>query len=566
MEAFSLISDLVLAWAAALLGGAIAKRLRQPVVLGYLLAGMLISPYTPGPVGNVGRVRLFAEIGVVFLMFALGVELSLEQLKRAWRVSLVGGLLQILLTTGLGVSVWVLLGRDVVEGIFFGAIIAISSTTVAIKVLLDRGELDSPHGVLALGISMVQDLSLVPLMVILPALVAPKATFLPTILVAFAKAVVLLVGAYLLGTRLVPWILAWVAKTASRELFLLTIVTIALGTALGSAKLGLSVALGAFLAGLVVSESVYSHQILAEVLPLRDIFASLFFVSVGMLVAPKFLLENALAVLIAVAAIVLGKFAICAMIPLLFRYPTKTAIYTGLALAQIGEFSFILARMGVDRGLVSEYLYAVTLSGALVAILLNPLVLHVGPVLVRGFQRIPLFRERAAFLPTGESLKLEGHVVICGLGRVGRELALALNDHGIPYLVIDYDPLTIEEVRRQGLPCIYGDAANPAILGQARLQKARVLAVAIPDFAAAELCIRHARRLSPRLDVIVRTHSPGRIERLRDAGAVEVVYPEIEAGLEFVRHTLQRFKVKGPAVEQFVSKRRASYHPQEPAS
>ncbi|MBI2305250.1 MAG: cation:proton antiporter [Chloroflexi bacterium] len=560
----SLFIDFVVALAAALVGGAVAHRLRQPVMVGYLLAGMVVGPYVLGGLTEVGRVRTLAEMGVVFLMFALGAEFSLARVGAIRRVALLGGGAQIGLTIGLGWLLGLLLGLDGVSRLFLGSLIALSSTVVALRLFMDRGDIESLHGRIALGILIVQDLSVVPMTIILPALAQPSGELLLPLIFAAAKAALILAGTFYLGSRWVPRLLFRAAATQSRELFLLTIISLALGTALGTYALGLSLAFGAFLAGLVVSESEFSHQVVAEVVPLRDVFATFFFVSVGMLIDPTFLLQNAPVVLLVVGIILVGKLIITTGVVLLFRYPGQTALLVGAALSQIGEFSFVLARLGVDQRVISEHLYSLTLAGAVLTLLLTPAMMALVSPLLSLLQHIPLveypFRKKYQEYPQGAGQMLSHHVVICGFGRVGFELADALERRGFRYLVIEHNPHIVQGLRQRGIPCIYGDAANPAVLERANLSRARVLAVTIPDAISGEVAVRNAKRLNPKLDIIARAQSYRNHQDLAQAGAAEVVRPQFEAALEFIRHTLHRYGVTGPEIQHLLSRKREEHY------
>jgi CPA2 family monovalent cation:H+ antiporter-2 len=564
MDELTLLVDLVLAVSAGLIGGLVARRLGQPVILGYLAAGVMIGPFTPGPVGDVHNISILAEAGVALLMFGLGAELSLVELRRVGLVAIVGGVLQVLGTIGLGVVGGMLLGVPILQAVFFGAMISLSSTVVAIKLLLDRGELDSLHGRVALGFLIVQDLCLVPMMVILPALARPADEIGLELLRATVTAIGLLVATVLAGTRVIPWILLRVVESGSRELFLLCVFALALGTALSTQFFGLSLAFGAFLAGLVVSESDLSHQAVAEILPLRDLFATLFFVSVGMLIDPNFVLSNAPAVLLVAAVVVVGKLLLVTVLVRSFAYAARVALLTGLAVSQMGEFTFVLARLGVGQGLIDSYLYNLALAGALATIVVSPGLLQLGDPILKGLRRIPLaghhFAEPVPIDERSAAGELTRHTVICGFGRVGRELADALDQRGFPYLVIEYDPRVARALRDRGTPVLFGDAGNPEVLRHAGLERARILAVSIPDLPSADRAVREARRLNERLDVIAR--APGGLgpERLRAAGADEVVRPEFETGLEFIRHTLHRYGVSRMEVQAIVSRRRAQYY------
>lgn len=564
MEDLTLLVDLVLAVATGLIGGLIAQRLGQPVILGYLAAGVIIGPFTPGPTGDLHNLSILAEAGVALLMFGLGAELSFSELRRVGPVAIIGGVLQVVGTIAIGTLAAAGSGSVLLQAVFFGALIALSSTVVAIKLLLERGELDSLHGRVAIGILIIQDLCLVPMMVILPALARPADELGWELLRASITAAGLLAATIFAGTRLIPWILTRIAETGSRELFLLCVFALALGTALGTQFFGLSLAFGAFLAGIVVSESEMSHQAVAEILPLRDLFATLFFVSVGMLLDPGFLLANAPVVILVAAGVIIGKTLLVAGLVRAFGYATRVAVFAGLAICQMGEFSFVLARVGIGQGLISDYVYNLTLAVALATIVVSPALLQLGDPLLRMLSQLPVvgvtFADTVAADEEDVPHDLGRHTVICGYGRVGRELAESLERRGFPYLVIEYDPRIARGLRDQGVPVLFGDAGNPEVLRHGHLDRARVLAVSIPDLPSADRAVREARRLNPRLDIIAR--APGGLgpERLRLAGAVEVVRPEFETGLEFIRHTLRRYGVPTNEVQAIVSRRRLEYY------
>jgi len=567
MGEVDVIFDLSLALGMALLAGTLAQRLHQPPILGYLAAGMLIGPRTPVIGLQPERVEALAELGLLLLMFSLGIQFSLSELQRVRNVAVYGGIVQIILTAALGLALGLLLGFGTTTALFFGALIALSSTVVVVKVLLERGELDSTHGRIMLGICLVQDLSLVPLIVILPALAGPVGGLPQQLAVAALKAALVLAATYLLGTRLVPRVLFLVATTRSRELFLITIVFLALGTAAGVSAAGLSLALGAFLAGLVVSESEYSHQTLADVLPLRDLFAVLFFVSIGMLIDPIFLVYHLPLVGATVLAIIVGKFAIVGGVTRLFGYPLRTAVYAGSGLVQIGEFSFVLARIGASEGILPEEVYSLILAAALVTILLTPLSLRLAEPAFAFLSRIPgvtalLAEPAVAYLGRAEPA-LAGHAVILGYGDVGQTLSRVLRTRGFSHLIIDHDPHAIDLARSQGLPCIYGDGANAHVLAQANLPRARLLAVTLPDPIAARLAVGNARRLNPRLDIIVRAPSPSAMDLLRGSGAREVINPSLEVGIEMTRHALHRFGISSIETLAIVNHLRAEHYREE---
>ncbi|MDP8921720.1 MAG: cation:proton antiporter [Chloroflexota bacterium] len=564
MAELTLLVDLVLAIGAGLLGGLVAVRLGQPVILGYLVGGVFIGPFTPGPIGNYANIHVLAEGGVALLMFAIGAELSIADLRRVGRVATVGGVIQILGSIALGAAVGPLLGLGPGPSLFFGSLTALSSTVVAIRLLVGRGELASLHGRVAVGYALVQDLSLVPMMVILPALARPTERLAADLAWATAMAAGLLIATFFVGARVVPWLLRWVAWTGSRELFLLAVVVLALGTALGTQLFGLSLAFGAFLAGIVVSESELSHQAVGEIQPVRDLFATLFFVSVGMLLDPYFVLRNLGPVALVVGVVVVGKIVLIVAAVRMFGYAGRLALLVGLTLAQIGEFSFVLAELGRSQGLIDEYLYNLTLAGALVTILATPLLLQLEPALFGILTRAPLlgrhFHDPQSAAEAAPGPGLAHHTVICGFGRVGQEVAAALDRRGFDYVVIEYAPPVVEALRVRGVKVLFGDAANPHVLERAGIARARVLAVTVPDLPTADRVVREARRLNRSLDIVARSPSGAGPRRLRQAGADEVVRPELEAGLEFVRHTLRRYGVSVTEAQAIVGRRRLEYY------
>jgi len=557
LEELGLIADLVIILIAALVGGMIARRLKLPVILGYLVGGIAVGPYGLRLVSDVGQIETLATIGVVLLLFTLGIEFSLKTLRQMGKVAILGGMAQLLATVALGLVVGLLLRWPLHEAIFFGFLIALSSTMIVLKILMERGELDTAHGRVMIGILLVQDLAIVPMMVILPALGQPEAGLLSALGIAALKAVLFLGAMVVLGFWVLPWIMRRVAGVRSRELFLLTVFGLGIGVAFVTYYFGLSVALGAFVAGLLISESEYAHQALADVVPLRDIFATLFFASLGMLIDPRFLVDNIGVVSAVVLAIIGGKFIICSLVPRLFGYSAKTMLFTGAGLFQIGEFSFVLAAAALGMGVISKDLYDLTLTSAVITILLTPFALSLASALYyrlgqrEGIARLLASRTDPVVRSSG--LQLSGHVVICGHGRVGRSLVGVLERRGFSYLVIDSDPRVIDTLRAREVPCIYGDASNPEILSRTGLARARVLVITFPDPIAAELTVRNALRINPKLDVVARVHLDSEAETLRTLGVAELVRPEFEAGLEIVRHTLHRFGLSSPEIQYIVN-------------
>ena len=562
MAEIGLVLDLVMALGAAFLGGIIAQRLGQPVLLGYVVAGVLIGPNTPGLTADFERVQLLAEVGVAFLMFALGVEFSLQELQRMRRTAMISGAIQIPVTFALGTGAGLVIGWRIEPALLLGGAFAISSSVVAIKLFLGRGEATSPQARTALSLGVVQDLSLVPMLALVPVLTGDADNFLFALLRSLIIAALALVAVIVLGTRVVPRILYVVARTGSRELFLLTIVVIALGTAVASYEAGLSLALGAFLAGLVVSESEFDSQVLAEIIPLRDLFATLFFVALGMLIEPSVLIDNAVMITLLVLTLVFGKLIIAGGAFLAAGVDHRTATLAALAMAQIGEFSFVLVGVGLAEGLIDRTQYGLVLEVALGSIILAPLLLRGAPFLIAVAAWLPGVASQEA-AQAGIELapeSLSRHVIICGYGRVGSELGEALARRGLRYAVIEINPAIVRALRDQGIHAFYGDAGSEALLHRAGVERARTIAVTSNDLLTAQSAARTAQHLNPTIDIVTRASDAHQVTALRRAGSGEVVQPEFEAGLEFVRHVLRRQGVSARETTMILTRRRADFY------
>lgn len=570
-EQLEFILGLGAAVAFALVGGLIAVRLRQPAVVGYLVAGVAIGPFTPGFVGDVEQISVLADVGIVLLLFALGLEFSFRELREVRRLALPGGVLQIAAIVVLGAAVTLALGFGLREALVVGACLSISSTLVVIKSLMDAGEMDSLHGRAAVGWSIVQDVATIIFIVALPAL-AEGVDVVGPFAIALAKAAVFLVLAYVFGTRGLPWLFAMVARVGSGELFLLTVVATALLTAfVSSAVFGLSLALGAFVGGILISESDLSSQAAAEVMPFRDLFAVLFFVSVGMLLDPAALVAYAplIALLVLVAAV--GKGVLIAGLGRLLGLPVRSALLLGGAMAQVGEFSFILAEESLSLDLIDQDLYNVILGTAVVTIVLTPLAHRVATILARTLEArrdalleagapeparpstgsAPVSRTERAF--ETDDAEARSTIVVLGGGRVGRVVVRAVRQRGFRCVVVDRDGGRLEELARLGATTIFGDAANPHILRRCGLDRARVMIVAIGDPLTARLCTERARRLNPKLTIAARARGRREISELRRQGAGRIADPDAEAAFELARHALQRMGVSGPELVGIVT-------------
>ncbi len=556
----ALINTIAAALGLALVLGFVAARLRLPALVGYLAAGIVIGPFTPGFVADAALAAQLAEIGVMLLMFGVGLHFSLDDLLQVKRVAVPGAVVQMAAATAMGAAMAHVWGWDLGAALVFGISLSVASTVVLLKALEAKGAVDTVNGRIAVGWLVVEDLAMVLVLVLLPAL-APMLrpgmgggvdasidgelwlTLARTLLAVAAFVALMLV----LGRRLFPWLLWQVARTGSRELFTLCVVAAAVTIAFGSARLfGVSFALGAFFAGMVLRESEFSHRAAEESLPLRDAFAVLFFVSVGMLFDPRVMVERPLQVLAVVAVIVVGKSLAAGALVLLLRYPLNTALTVSASLAQIGEFSFILAALGVSLQLLPPEGQSLIVAGALISIALNPLTFSCTAPFERWIlARSALARRLAqrddplAELPAHtEARYLARQVVLVGHGRVGQRIARALREAGTACVVVDANRERVEELRAQGLPAVSGDAAEPAVLIQAHIAQAALLLIAVPDALGVRRMIETARTLNPQVQVAVRSHNADEANRLAAEGGARVFLGEEELAQSMLRHAL----------------------------
>lgn len=562
MDDLTLVVTLVVVLGSAIAGGLIARRVGQPVLLGYILAGVLIGPNTPGLVTDRDRVELLANVGVAFLMFALGVEFSLLELLRVRRIALLGGGLQIVLTLAFGAVVGEAIGWPLPAALLLGGAFAISSSIVAIKLLVSRGATENREAKIAFGVGVVQDLSVVPMLALLPLLAGTSENLALALVRSLGIAAIALVAVIVVGTRIVPWLLYALARTGSRELFLMAVVVIALGTGLASQQAGLSFALGAFLAGLVVSESEFEGQVLAEIIPLRDLFATVFFVAVGMLIDPLFLRDHLGVVLLLVTMAVAGKLVITAGALVAAAVDARTAILAAAVLAQMGEFSFVLAGLGINSRIIDADQYGLILAVALGSIVLAPMLLTASPRLAGVTGHLPGLAERTPLADQSQigPPGIPRDVVICGHGRVGAELGQVLERGGFTHSIIDRNPVVVRQLRAAGASALYGDASAEPVLVRAGIEQARVLAIAIPDLVTASAAIRLARQLNPELRVIALADTPGAVAALEATGANDVVQPEFEASMGFVRQVLRWLGATAPEARTVVSGERQAFY------
>jgi len=556
----SLITTIASAFGLALIFGFIAERIKLPALVGYLMAGIILGPATPGYVADVGIASQLSEIGVMLLMFGVGLHFSIKDLLAVKRIAVPGAVVQMGLATVLGAALAQAWGWTFGEGLIFGLSLSCASTVVLLKALEARGILDSMNGKIAVGWLVVEDLATVMVLVLMPPLAgvlggnvdtATTAPLWQTISLTIVQVSVFIILMLVVGKRALPWLLWHVAKTGSRELFTLSVVAVAIGIAYGaSALFNVSFALGAFFAGMVMRESEFSHRAAEESLPLRDAFAVLFFVSVGMLFEPQVLWNEPLQLLAVVAIIIIGKsFAAMALV-LAFRYPLNTALTIAASLAQIGEFSFILAGLGMALGILPAAGMSLILAGAFISIALNPLVFSaIKPLRTWTLKHSRLARELEsrtdpfAELPMSTERKfLEGQVVLVGYGRVGRRIAEALSERGIPYVVAEQNREMVEKLRKSGVPAVSGNAADPSVLIQAHITNAALLVIATPDPMDVRKMAEIATTLQPGIEVVVRTHSEEESKLLQNDGIGTVFFGEEELAKGMTKHVLERFK------------------------
>ena len=564
MEQVHVLRDLAVIFAGSLLVILVFHRFKLPALPGFIVAGILLGPNALGLVSDARDVEGLAEVGVILLLFTIGIEFSLSRLREMGRQILIGGLSQmgftVLATLGAGLA---FLGNWRVA-LFLGFLIALSSTAIVLKVLTDKGEIDAPHGRLATGVLIFQDLCVVPIMLVLPFLAGKSEGGVVGLLLALGKAALVVVGVILAARTVVPRALSEILKTRSRELFLIAVILIGTLTALGTAAAGASLALGAFLAGLIISESDYGHQALAELMPFRDIFISLFFVAVGMLVQLDTIRDHLGVTLLAVAVIMGGKTLSAAVGPALMGYSGRLALLAGVAVSQIGEFSFVLAKEGRVAGLLPDLLYQQFLGVAVITMLVTPFLLQGGPAILDALEkRVPLDRVLPGFRPRGFAPvqdPVSDHVVIAGYGLNGRNLAAALRSINAPYLIVELNAQTVRKARAEGEPAFYGDATREEILRALGIDRARLFVIAISDPAATRRMVRVARELNPKLHIIARTRYVIEIPELTRLGANVVIPEEFETSIEIFARVLAHYNVPRDEVERLISEIRASHY------
>ncbi len=528
--------DLIIIILAGLLAGLISNKIKIPPIVGYIIAGIIIGPFTGGvTVSDIPRIELLAEIGVALLLFSIGLDFSFRELKAVRGIALIGTPLQILLLIAFGYGIGYFLNMPANACLVFGMIISLSSTMVVIKNLMSRGLIGTLSSRVMIGILIIQDLAAIPLMLIIPELKDAGGNVMPLIL-TLVKALALLLAIVFIGVRLIPWFLKYVVKLNSRELFLITVTAIGLGIGYLTHLFGLSLAFGAFVAGMVINESDYGHQALSDIIPLRDIFGLVFFTSIGMLLDPAFVSKNLISILLLVSLVIAGKFLVFFFLSAAFRYFNIIPLAVGLGLAQIGEFSFVLARTGLKGGVISDQFYSLVLSVSVVTIIISPFLSMLTTPLYTLKKK--WFKHEQIQSVNMPKRALQNHIVIAGGGRVGFQIASVFQKIELSFIIIENDFRRFEKSKDAGFPIIFGDASQEPVLSASHISEARLAIITIPVIETACAIISSAVRYNPKIKIIARAEDLTQADDLIKMDIFEVVQPEFEASLEIISKSL----------------------------
>jgi CPA2 family monovalent cation:H+ antiporter-2 len=532
-----------------------------PPIVGFILTGVLSGPHVLGLVKVVHEVEILAEIGVVLLLFTIGMEFSFGNLLQVRRSVLLGGPLQVGLTCLAFFALAWKSNHTLGESVFLGFLASLSSTAIVLKILQTRAEVEAPHGATSLGILIFQDIIIVPMMLFTPVLAGVSQGLGTSLPLVILKGAAIILFVFIGAKWAVPHLLYQIARTRNRELFLLAVVVLCFAVAWATAAAGLSLALGAFLAGLIISETEYSHQALGNVLPFRDLFASIFFISIGMLLDVQFLLQNPLTVFLITVLVLASKSLIAGLSALVLGFPLRTTVLVGLTLSQVGEFSFVLSRSGISYGLLSGHTYQLFLDVTVLTMGLTPLIMAAAPKVAEAARRLPLPRswQTGYLAPLAPKVKtLKDHLVIVGFGVTGRNVSRAAQVAGVPYVIIEMNPETVRRERDRGEPIYYGDATHDEILEHAGIHAARIVVVAINDPAATRRITELARKLNHRVYIVVRTRYLNELKPLYALGANEVVPEEFETSVEIFTRVLRQYLVPREEIYEYVAEVRAN--------
>lgn len=515
------------------------KKINLPSIVGFLIAGMLIGPFGFNLIKSVNQISVMAEIGVMLLMFTIGLEFSLSQLIRIKKFLLVAGGYQLAITIIASTIIFLLLGIEINQAIFFSLLVSLSSTAIVLRLLADKDELESPHGKISIGILIFQDLAIVPMFLLIPLLSGFGELSSGAIILKIFIAFGVLAGLLLLARFLMPLIVYQLANIRLREAFTIGVILLLLGTAYLTHSLGLSFALGAFIAGLILSESEYNHQIVSEILPFRDAFNSIFFVSIGLLLNFQFVGENLFLIVVLTIGILLIKSLIVAVIVLLMKFPVRIAVLAGLSLAQIGEFSFVLAQAGLNFNLIGNNFYNSFLAASIFTMILTPLLIKLSPFIAGKTSELERTKKQSA-----DGLEnLHAHVIIAGFGLNGSNLARVLKETGIKYVVTELNPDTVKKEKAKGEKIIYGDISKDEVLKAAKIEKANIIVYAISDPAVTKMSLKLVKKLNPNIYALVRTRYVNEVDELKKLGADDVIPEEFETALQIFRKVLERYHI-----------------------
>jgi monovalent cation:H+ antiporter-2, CPA2 family len=542
----NILRELIILLAVSLPITYIFHRLKLPALVGFLITGVLIGPYGASVVTATDIVEKLADIGVVLLLFTVGLEFSITDILKSSRTFLIGGGMQVVLTVATVTGISFLFGFSLPQSLFFGFLASLSSTAVVLKMYADRNEMDTVHGRIVTGILLFQDIAVVPMMLMLPILYEASTIGVVTpqsVMITLGKAALGLIGVYVAARQVVPFLLNQVIRLRNREIFFLLIVLLCLGTAWITYSLGLSLALGAFLAGLIIAESEYNHHIAAEIIPFRDYFASIFFISVGMLLQTDYFAAHWPSVVVVTISLIMTKLVLALITSKALRFPIRTSLLTGFGLAQIGEFSFLLAQEGHAGGLMSDDVFQMFINASILSMFATPFIIQSAPWIVARITEITHETDEK-----NASCSLTGHTIIAGYGLNGRNLSKTLKATSIPYVVLEVNVDVIRKAREEGEPIIYGDITKPDVLIRAGVECAKILVFAISDFNATRIALRLARQLNPSIFILIRTRYAVDVDELYKLGANQVIPEEFETSIEIFSRVLHEYHVPGNVI------------------
>lgn len=556
-----LLNDIAVIFALAMLVIYFFNKIKIPSIIGFLLTGIIAGPYALALVKDSHAVETMAEIGIVFLLFSIGMEFSVESLIRIRKTVFLGGTVQVLLSVVFGFLISYFLGYGFGKSVFIGYLISLSSTAIVIKLIQDKGEIDSPHGKTILGILIFQDIIAIPMMLTIPMLSGNASANSEPAYILIGKIAGILLLIFIASKYIIPKLLYQIVKTRINELFLITIGGICIGTAILTSSLGLSLALGAFIAGLIISESEYSHQAASHIIPFKDIFTSFFFVSVGMLLNVSFFFNNLPIVLLLTIMVVTLKVLAAVPAALLSGYPFRSAVLSAAAISQVGEFSFVLSKVGVENKLLNDHNYQLFLAVSILTMTVTPFIINLSPKISSIITKLKLAKVDEAAIVTNSGLS--DHIVIIGFGINGQNLARVAAQAQIPYVILESNAKTVKKYKELGQPIHFGDATHEMILDHINIRKARVVVIAISDPAATRKTVSLIRNIDPTLTIIVRSRYLQEVHSLHELGADEVIAEEFETSIEIFSRVLSKYLVAKDEIEDFIHKIREERYAME---